>query len=114
MSCTNCAVCAFMREVRSKCGKMKNAAAGSPCGGVPDCQNLVEFAPAGANKVSICFVRGRVPRAKHTTPGMCGICAQCAHKLCAQPGAAFSNVNPASRFAFESLPKGFDRRTNCL
>ena len=68
-------------------------------------KNLVEFAPAGANKMSICFVRWREHRTKHKTPGKCGICAQAAHKLCAQPGAAFSNANPAPRFAFESLSK---------
>ncbi len=34
-------------------------------------KNLVEFAPAGANKVSICFVRWRVHRTKHKTPGKC-------------------------------------------
>ena len=55
-------------------------------------KNLVEFAPAGANKMSICFVRWREHRTKHKTPGKCGICAQCAHKLCAQAGEAFSNA----------------------
>ena len=74
-------------------------------GGIRLSKNLVEFAPAGANEMSICFVRGRVPRTKHTTPGKCGICAQRAHKLCAQLGAALSNANPATRFAFESLSK---------
>ena len=68
-------------------------------------KNLVEFAPAGANKMSICFVRWRVHRTKHITGCKCGICAQAAHKLCAPHRAAFSNANPAPRFAFESLSK---------
>ena len=68
-------------------------------------KNLVEFAPAGANKMSICFVRWRVHRTKHITGCKCGICAQAAHKLCAPHRAACSNANPAPRFAFESLSK---------
>ena len=35
-------------------------------------KNLVEFAPAGANKMSICFVWKRVRQTKHKTPA----CAQ--------------------------------------
>ena len=68
-------------------------------------KNLVEFRRARRNKKRIGFVWRRVRQTKHKTPGKCGICAQTAHKLCAQPGAAFSNANPASRFAFESLSK---------
>ncbi len=76
-------------------------------------KNLVEFAPAGANEMLICFVRWRVHRTKHATPGKCGICAQTAHKLCAQPGASFSNANPALRFAFESqCPAASQRGTD--
>ena len=80
---------------------------------VSDCQkNLVEFAPAGANKMSICFVRWRVHRTKHTTRCKCGICVRTAHKLCAPHRAAFSNANPATRFASQSLSKNFLTSSN--
>ena len=58
-------------------------------------KGLVEFRRARRNKVSIRFVRRRVRRTKHTTCRKCGICAQFAHKLCAQRHAAFFKREPS-------------------
>ena len=75
------------------------------------CKNLVEFRRARRNKMRTCFVWGRVPQAKHFASCKCGICAPMAHKLCAHRTKAFSNANPATRFAFESVSKNFLTRS---
>ena len=47
-------------------------------------KNLVEFRPAGRNKMEIHFIRRLCRPEKYISPRKCGICAQKAHKLCAQ------------------------------
>ena len=47
-------------------------------------KNLVEFRPAGRNKMEIHFIRRLCRPDKYISPRKCGICAPKAHKLCAQ------------------------------
>ena len=47
-------------------------------------KNLVEFRPAGRNKMEIHFIRRLCRPEKYISPRKCGICAPKAHKLCAQ------------------------------
>ena len=64
-------------------------------GGLILSKNLVEFRRARRNKMSTCFVRRRVRRAKHITCRKCEICARFAYKLCTQRHAAFFKREPS-------------------
>ncbi len=82
------------------------AATPSPCGeGVAACQkSLAEFAPIGANKISIHFRPGRVPGRKYFSGCQCGSCAPMAHKECAQQTAKELSKSPAGDFRQSETP----------